>query len=609
MDSALKRRPGTSGIKKGKGKTKGTSNGSSGASVPNAPPKKASKLVDVKVFGWGSSSSDRDEVVDFIEGMAPCRIRKSKSAGKLLTITVPYHQASLVLALDDISYKDNFLTIKSQTYQHIVKNEVAENTIKEAAPLAKKEETEAILSNVLTSRYNADAKMLDLSHLAEDPTLKSAGFFEQASTRHKMFPAMMIVADKHFKTAAEKKEALHSVTLAYNGLQNLNAVSPLSLSFPAIKNLSLEGNNIKTWNDLGDFRYRLRDLEQLILAGNPVSNDDRYVQECVRIWPKLLRLDNVVIDRAKFSLPPPPPPKAEPPKAAGIVKHVPLTGFPLGIKPGYILDSGVGMKFLTDFFTTYDGNKTKLLADYYDAESTFSVAANTLAPRVEQPGVKIRSNPWVDYYPFSRNLHRTTNQETRRIHKGAAAIGKVWSSLPRTKHDVSDATHWVYDVWPVEGLPDPTNPHNIHGVTGVICTVHGEFEELGPSGVRRSFDRVFTLGPGPTATGVKVVNDMMTVRPFGGCDAWKPTPDDPAAANGGLLGAQMAPVVPVAQVPQDQADLIRQQHLFELYNHTNLTEQYTILCLDQAGGDLQQAYASFEQAKLAGALPAEAFRS
>jgi nuclear RNA export factor len=207
------------------------------------------------------------------------------------------------------------------------------------------------------------------------------------------------------------------------------------------------------------------------------------------------------------------------------------------------------------------------------------------------------------YYAVSRNLNRTTNQETRRINKGATAIRKIWGDLPRTKHDVSNAAHWVYDLWPVQGLPDPNNPMNADGVTGILISVHGEFEELGVAGVKRSFDRTFTLGPGNTATGVRVINDMLTLRPYGGIDAWKPTPDASGA------GVQPGPVVPPTQTQQDEADLIRHQKLLQLFNHTNLTEAYTIMCLDEAGGDLQKAYASFEQAKLAGALPAEAFRS
>lgn len=264
---------------------------------------------------------------------------------------------------------------------------------------------------------------------------------------------------------------------------------------------------------------------------------------------------------------------------------------------------------LNRFFTNYDDNKTKLLADYYDDDSVFTLSANTLAPRVEQPGVKIPPRPWEVYYTVSRNLHRAgSSHQPRRYFKGATAIRKLWGDLPRTRHDVSNAEHWVYDLWPVEGLPDPNNPNNVHGVTGILINVHGELQELGAPGIKRSFDRSFTLGPGKTATSVRVINDMLTVRPYGGIDAWKPTPDPVIP---GMQPAPVIPVIPTVPVPNpaEQAELIRNQKLGELYNMTNLTEAYTIMCFDEAGGDLQKAYASYEQAKIAGALPAEAYRS
>src|SRR5690606_1526514 len=128
----------------------------------------------------------------------------------------------------------------------IDKNEVADKTLKAATPTTSRStsETVAVMDRVLNSRYHAEAKLLDLSNLVGDPILQAAGFFQKDSTRSKLFPAMMLVADKHFKSQADKNKAVRSVSLAHNGLQNLNAVSPLSLSFPNLKNLSLEGNNI-----------------------------------------------------------------------------------------------------------------------------------------------------------------------------------------------------------------------------------------------------------------------------------------------------------------------------------------------------------------------------
>lgn len=90
MDSALKRRGGNSGISKG-GRTNASVRGGKGGSqraapvnqrsarsnVPNADNKTG--LVEVKVFGWGNSAKDREDVVDFLEQRANCRVKKVSS--------------------------------------------------------------------------------------------------------------------------------------------------------------------------------------------------------------------------------------------------------------------------------------------------------------------------------------------------------------------------------------------------------------------------------------------------------------------------------------------------------------------------------------------------
>src|SRR5690606_14630328 len=154
--------------------------------------------------------------------------------------------------------------------------------------------------------------------------------------------------------------------------------------------------------------------------------------------------------------------------------------------------------------------------------------ANTLAPRVEQPGVSIPPKPWEVYYAVSRNLSRVHNAETQKskFFQGVDAIRKCWDQLPKTRHDTTAAEKWVYDIFPIHHLPDPNNPSNIQGVGGMIILLHGEFDETEKvtrgrnSGLKRSFDRTFTIGPGNTPSGIRIINDMLVIRPYGGIEAW-----------------------------------------------------------------------------------------
>jgi len=162
---------------------------------------------------------------------------------------------------------------------------------------------------------------------------------------------------------------------------------------------------------------------------------------------------------------------------------------------------------------------------------------------------------------------------------GTQKIRDAWQSLPRSKHDVSDSKLWVFDIWPVQGLPDVNNPLNLEGVGGLIATVHGEYEEVAEGGkvpLKRSFDRTFTLAPGRGTMNLRVVNDMMVVRAWGGSDAWALEPP-----------TSVAPV----------EDAVKQAKIAELRRRTGLNAVYAETCMAETGWNWDGAYAAFERAK------------
>ena len=170
---------------------------------------------------------------------------------------------------------------------------------------------------------------------------------------------------------------------------------------------------------------------------------------------------------------------------------------------------------------------------------------------------------------------------------GPQRIQEAWSSLPKTKHDVSNKNLWVFDIWPISGLPDVTNPANLEGVNGLLAMVHGEYEEVpqtpGAVPLKRSFDRTFTLAPGGGPLNLRVVNDMMVVRAWGNSDAWAPTPEEPGTA---------LPVINNEEV------VVKQQKILELRKRTGLNDKFASLCLENSNWDFDAALGSFEVAKV-----------
>jgi nuclear RNA export factor len=166
---------------------------------------------------------------------------------------------------------------------------------------------------------------------------------------------------------------------------------------------------------------------------------------------------------------------------------------------------------------------------------------------------------------------------------GLENIAKAFESYPPTSHPpLTDASKWIVEAMPVPGLPDANGASA--GVTGLVITVHGELSEH-PRTTRmktRSFDRTFTLGPGNTASGVRVLNDMLLLRSYGGTSAF-----------------------PGAVQAQGQGEMTREQMVVEVGRLTGLNEAYSAMCLEQTGWRMDAALESFHAVKAT--IPAEAF--
>ena len=333
-------------------------------------------LVEITVLGWQESRGNRDSVIDFLERKSNVKIKKvryirfghlfmpicrnekytnisrnqqSRTQGDSLIISVPFIQVGEVTKWDNCNFAGSKLSIIAQNAPRIP-SQTDEDVIMAANPrLAEKSETIKVLEQVLSNRYNPATKMLDLSRLGEDTTLRQNGFFELASTTSKMFPALMLVADRKFESASDKRDAVASVSLGYNNLKDTRAVSSLAATFPELKNLSLEGNMIPTWKDLDNWRHKFRKLEQLVMSGNSIVTTEGYREEAMRRYPLLQMLDNVLLDRPVIKIG---APTAIPPGINPVPRNKTQSAvgaqLPLSTKPGLNSDeSGMAMHFLS----------------------------------------------------------------------------------------------------------------------------------------------------------------------------------------------------------------------------------------------------------------------
>ena len=149
--------------------------------------------------------------------------------------------------------------------------------------------TITLLKNFLYKRYNTQTKMLDLANLHADPDLVQKGLFSSISTQSKMFPALMKLASK------EPQLVVESVNLSNNNLKDVSGITTLAQTFPHLKNLCLANNQISRFRTIEVWKNKFKELRELLMTNNPITSDKLYRSEMMRLFPKLVILDNVVV--------------------------------------------------------------------------------------------------------------------------------------------------------------------------------------------------------------------------------------------------------------------------------------------------------------------------
>ena len=400
----------------------------------------------------------------------------------------------------------------------------------------------------------------------------------------------MKICDGIFTTAHAKEEAIVSVSLANNALTTIASVTTLSQTFPALQNLDLSNNKLRNLTALEGWRWKFRKLDQLILTGNPIETDvPTYIDDIKKWYPSLTKLNGIQIRSLEDA------------RAAVNGKlPIPILG------PSFRDEAAISETFVKQFFPAYDGDRTALVNGYYDNQSTFSVSVNLFAPHTAE-ATNQKLPGWEAYLKKSRNLMKITHAPSRmsRLYTGTESIRDGFTTLPVTRHPdiMTEPQKWCVECHTIPGLPDPTGQSS-SGVGGLMVMVHGEFTEVdvstGRSTAIRSFDRTFVLGPGGGIGGIRVACDTLVLRQYGGHDAWRPEVDESASVA-------MAPGRHQINVPagfalsgpgKTEEQVQKEVLAVELSKGTGMTLEFSALCLEQCGWNLEGAAASFEQAKV-----------
>ncbi|PYH50067.1 mRNA export factor mexA [Aspergillus saccharolyticus JOP 1030-1] len=579
---------------------------------------RASNLEQVSVRGWkdqkckarSNPDGGQESLISFLEKKLSvpagtrARITKSRVEGDALVVSIKPELLDRMLKISGFSFAGAPLTIEK--YDQAESAMLDQLPVNGSTPSAA--DTKAKMTAFLAKRFNRENKLLDLSDLHNDPDLIAMGIFQSTSTESKFFPALMKVWELNlslvFDSPAARRQAVESVSLRNNKLANLKTVTTLAQTFPDLKNLDLSMNDFKDAQSLLAWRHKFENLELLDLSNTPFSADPTFKDTMLKWYLKLRILNGIEVRTAE--------------ELAALKKS------PIPVQAPYFRDEGcIAENFIRAFFSSYDNDRNGLLDSVYDSESTFTLNINTAAPRAHQADVAA----WDAYIKNSRNLLRITHLTARmsRTHTGTEKIRKLWNGLPATRHPdiAAHPQDWLIECYPIPGLLDPTG-QSPTGVGGLLITVHGRYDEIGKGSKidTRSFDRTFVLGPGGGAGGVRVINDILCCRAYGGNEAWLPEVD----GAGQEAAQQTTTSQPTSQVatPQQVAgppatpegygmpapgksetQLQQERLVLQVMSQTGMTLQYSELAISGNGWDLEKALQDF--VKLKGTLPPEAF--
>jgi nuclear RNA export factor len=379
----------------------------------------------------------------------------------------------------------------------------------------------------------------------------------------------MQLFEEAFETREKKQDALISVNLSHNGLSTLATVTSLAQEFPNLKNIDLSNNELRSFGALGHWRRRFRSLDLMILSDNPIEQAiPNYHEEIISWYPTLRFLNGIQVrsDETVAALL-----QSRANAAQGALP------FPVGT-PSFTDIDGIAERFLLDFFALYDKDRAALAAKYYDPHSMFSLSVNN-SSHSDKAG-KMAPGTWDAYIRKSRSLSKLDNTRAiiAREHDGVSQVSKCWSSLPTTHHPsmTTENAKWLVESHTISGLPAPSMPPGT-SVSGLLLTIHGEFDELDHAKAKRSFDRSFVLGPGAAPGSVRVISDMLILRAYGGSEAWLV---DPAVTQANLERAQ------------------KEHMVMEFSQKSRLNLKYALLCLEESEWNWDTAVANFESAKV-----------
>ncbi|KAL9110249.1 MAG: hypothetical protein Q9227_005156 [Pyrenula ochraceoflavens] len=535
---------------------------------------------------WVEKQASRNAGVDVKIDRSKCH--EAKKGPGLVYLSVAPEFVDAIVTLDQKSFAGAVMSIRKQGLDSSATTGTSNpgnqhQNRKEEEVAAKVME---VLAYIVEARWNRADKTFDLSSLVHEPALVSRGVFDNESTTKKFFPALMKLCDSIME--GPKHEMVTALSLANNGMSSLLVVSPVAATFPRLRHLVLSNNNLRL-DALGTLRWKFRELAQLEVDANPLSDQAETKDTIMKWFPKLQQL-NLGNGLEQVRDP----------------RQIEAERNPIPIMAASFQDEAdIGAKFITDFFPAFDNNRHAVLDQYYDNDSSFSLSFNSRRPRISQG--RDNDADLQHYLRSSRNLLRITHLPARvvRLFTGKKEIGAFWATLPKTRHPDPSMypNSWMIECHSLPGVPDPSG-QSPGGVAGLLISASGSFEELdrttGKETTQPYFHRSFVLGPGAVPGTIRVVSDIWTIRHSPALDLGNWKLDNPSSKH---TGAPPGFGEPGMGKSMEQVE--KERLTMELSHSTGLVLNVAKECYEKNNWDKVQALADVARLKAQGSIPNE----
>lgn len=423
-------------------------------------------------------------------------------------------------------------------------------TIERSTPpnLPLTEELLTSIKTVMSDRYRAETKALNLKSFHTDEKFAGESFYAPLWRTNVLSKVMTVVVDNIPEVRA--------MDLSNNKLTNssMEFFSSYKTKLNDLRILYLENNKIQEPRNLQKFKGMK--LEELKLTGNPLvaALGSSYTEIIRKIFPSLKILDGKELppvigfeeDEASSS-------SDCPPAIAQFIKN-----------PG--AEDAV-KQFLKAYIDIYDSDKRENLLQAYHDSATFSMSA--LGSREQLSA----------YIPESRNLLKVDYEKKRHdlLRRGKLGVVAFLEKLPKTEHDM---TTFTLDV-----------PYSTEAM--MIFTVTGCFRERGTkqSGVRH-FTRCFVVVP--NGAGFNIINETLYVSQATDLSKRKPFVTENTTSP---------PTTSSTAVDEGT----KQSLALSFSQKSGMNLQFSAQCLQENNWDFDKAAIVFSEANAKGLIPAEAF--